>query len=106
MRSVFTMEEDGISNACMLKVTMNNPVTRTTAIELMNSMVVSFFSSGFSFSFSLGNQVLSASVILQNEGRGSSGLKWAVREGRQDNAPSYHPFLRRSRYRRDVRRSK
>src|SRR5215831_16620035 len=45
MSRVSSIELEGISKACRLKVMMNSPVTRTTAIEAMNSSVVSFFSS-------------------------------------------------------------
>ena len=49
MSSVFSMELEGISKAWRLKVMMNRPVTRTTAMEARNSMGVSFFfSSGAS----------------------------------------------------------
>jgi hypothetical protein len=43
------MEPEGISNACMQKVMMKRPVTRTTAIEEMNSAVVSVFFGACSF---------------------------------------------------------
>src|SRR5579871_6178351 len=45
--SVFSIELDGISNACTTKVMMKSPVTRTAASEARNSTVVSLcFSSG------------------------------------------------------------
>src|SRR5271166_3829409 len=45
--SVFSIELEGISNACTTNVMMNRPVTSTAASEERNSTVVSF---GFSFS--------------------------------------------------------
>ena len=45
---VFSIELDGMVNACRAKVMMNSPVTRTMAIEAINSEVVSFGFSGFS----------------------------------------------------------
>src|SRR5258706_726228 len=42
MSSVSAMELDGISKACRLKVMMIRPITRTTDMEEMNSMTVSF----------------------------------------------------------------
>src|SRR5208283_892930 len=48
INSVFSIELDGISNACSAKVMMNSPVTITMAMEAMNSGVVSFDFSGFS----------------------------------------------------------
>src|SRR5208283_192458 len=41
MSSVFSIELDGISNACRANVMMNSPVTITMAMEAMNSGVVS-----------------------------------------------------------------
>ena len=38
---VFSIELDGITKACNVKVMMNSPVTSTTAMEAMNSEVVS-----------------------------------------------------------------
>src|SRR5262249_45082727 len=46
-RSVCTMDSDGISNACTIKVMMNKPDTRTAAIPAMDSERLSFFFSGF-----------------------------------------------------------
>src|ERR1700722_15604703 len=43
--SVFSIELEGISKACITKVMMNSPVTSTAASEDRNSTVVSF---GFS----------------------------------------------------------
>src|SRR3954471_6204285 len=52
--SVFSIELEGISNACTMKVMMNNPVTNTPAREARNSTVVSRgFSSCFFSSFFL-----------------------------------------------------
>src|SRR3954468_21135744 len=52
MSSVSSIEEEGISNACTMKVMMNRPVTRTDAIEAMNSAVVSLgFLGAASFDF-------------------------------------------------------
>src|SRR5947209_3543720 len=45
MSRVFSIELDGISNACTTKVMMNKPVTNTAARDARNSTVVSF---GFS----------------------------------------------------------
>ena len=45
MSRVFSIELDGISNACMTKVMMKSPVTSTADSEERNSTVVSF---GFS----------------------------------------------------------
>src|SRR5664279_1017684 len=39
--SVFSMELDGMTKACRVKVMMKSPVTSTAAIEAMNSGVVS-----------------------------------------------------------------
>src|SRR5450755_3555382 len=51
---VFSIEEEGIANACIVKVIMNNPVTRITAREARNSTGVSRAgSSFFSISFLL-----------------------------------------------------
>ena len=44
IRRVFSIELEGMTKACSVKVMMNNPVTRTAAIEATNSGVVS---SGF-----------------------------------------------------------
>src|SRR5579863_4049069 len=41
MSRVFSIELDGISNACTTKVMMNNPVTSTAASDAKNSTVVS-----------------------------------------------------------------
>src|SRR5215472_12709605 len=51
MSSVFSMEDDGISNACTMKVIMNNPVTSTPASDARNSTVVSRGFSLCCFSF-------------------------------------------------------
>src|SRR5579864_1797687 len=49
--NVFSIELDGISNACTTKVMMNSPVTNTAASDDRNSTVVSFgFSSTLFFS--------------------------------------------------------
>ena len=45
MSSVFSIELDGISNACTTNVMMNNPVTNTAASDERNSTVDSL---GFS----------------------------------------------------------
>src|SRR5438270_4739780 len=47
MSSVFSIELDGISNACKLNVMIKSPTTSTDAIEAMNSSVDSFFLSRF-----------------------------------------------------------
>ncbi len=44
--SVFSIELDGMVNACSVKVMMKSPVTSTTAMEAMNSGVVSLGFSG------------------------------------------------------------
>jgi hypothetical protein len=50
MRSVFSIELEGIANAWTTKVIMNNPVANTAASEARNSTGVSlgFFSTTFS----------------------------------------------------------
>src|SRR2546423_11837478 len=58
---VFSMELEGISNACRLKVMMNRPVTSTAAMEAINSMVVS---RGFSFFTAFLSLFLAKSVYL------------------------------------------
>src|SRR5579864_1138472 len=50
MSSVFSIELEGISNACTTKVMMNKPVTSTAASEARNSTVVSFGFSSFGVS--------------------------------------------------------
>src|SRR5690242_7781675 len=53
IRSVFSMDDEGISNAWKMNVIMKRPVTSTPASEARNSTVVSrgFSSSSLSFSF-------------------------------------------------------
>ena len=46
---MFSIELEGISKACSVKVMMNRPVTSTMAMEAMNSGVVSFGFAGFSW---------------------------------------------------------
>jgi hypothetical protein len=46
MSNVFSMELEGISNAWKMNVIIKRPVTRTTAMEAINSGVVSFCFSG------------------------------------------------------------
>ena len=48
MSRVFSIELDGMVNACSAKVMMNNPVTRTMAMEAINSAIVSLGLAGFS----------------------------------------------------------
>jgi hypothetical protein len=51
---VFSIELEGISNACTTKVMMNNPVTSTAASDDRNSTVVSRgFSSTSIFSLAI-----------------------------------------------------
>src|SRR5437868_5534170 len=52
MRRVFSIELEGISNACSTNVMMNKPVTSTPAREARNSTVVSRGFSSTSFSLS------------------------------------------------------
>src|ERR1039457_5054857 len=62
MSRVFSIEEVGISKACMQKVMMNRPITSTEAMEATNSAIVSFGFSGCCFSsFSIANSVQSSS---------------------------------------------
>src|ERR1039457_6340381 len=62
MSRVLSMEEVGISKACMQKVMMNRPMTSTEAMEATNSAVVSFGVSGCCVSsFSIANSVQSSS---------------------------------------------
>src|SRR5579864_4962498 len=51
MSRVCSMEDDGISNACTMKVIMKRPVTSTPASEARNSTVVSRGFSSCSLSF-------------------------------------------------------
>src|SRR6266540_3021044 len=68
MSRVPTMEEVGISKACMQKVMINSPMTSTEAMEPMNSGVVSFgFSGCCTTSFSFAN----LGPILMRRSRGT-----------------------------------
>src|SRR5579864_5540197 len=49
--SVFSIEAEGISNACRIKVIMKRPVTSTPASEARNSTVVSLGFSACNLSF-------------------------------------------------------
>ena len=63
---VFSIELDGISNACTTNVMMNNPVTSTAASDARNSTVVSlgFSSASLSFDFSAADSFAFATATL------------------------------------------
>src|ERR1700693_2882650 len=68
--SVFSIELEGISNACTTNVMINNPVTSTAASEARNSTVVSLgFSSTSLTSFSLFLSLLSFLATVFNPSR-------------------------------------
>src|SRR5271167_977857 len=63
INSVFSIELDGISNACSAKVMMNSPVTITMAMEAMNSGVVSFDFSAVGARWAFGGAVLNEFLV-------------------------------------------
>src|SRR5437870_3572260 len=61
IRSVFSIEAEGISNACRTKVIIKSPVTKTPASDARNSTVVS---RGFSSFLSLFGTSFFGTVVL------------------------------------------